>query len=294
MKTDVFIKLVSDKHTREEMAADIRQGFRAFRAFADRFTRFDPESELSRFNASEGGAVSPELFVLLRECARFHAVTGGVFDPSVLPALERLGYGGEKRVLVRTSPRLYPFRQLVFDEERRSVRKPKDLLIDLGGIGKGYIVDSVADELSKKYADGIVDAGGDMRIFGGDREQGLGHWAIDVEHPFAVSRSLATLLLSDCAVATSGISRKHWQKEGQRHHHLIDPSSSTSAKTGMNQVTVIASRAIAADVFAKTIFILGPGRGQVFASQHDIPALLVTGDGAVIRDPLFQQYEWKA
>jgi thiamine biosynthesis lipoprotein len=100
--------------------------------------------------------------------------------------------------------------------------------------------------------------------------------------------------LTDCAVATSGTSRKHWQKEGRPYHHLIDPLSGTSAETGARQATVIAPRAIEADVFAKTLFILGLERGQAFASDNDIPALFVAENGKVISNLSFQQYEWKA
>lgn len=293
MKTDVFIKLVSDVHTEEEMIMDIQLGFRAFREFAARFSRFKKESELSRFNASEGGAVSPELFSLLQASSRSHILTQGVFDPSILPALVEIGYGGaEDQPSASAQP--HSFEQLIFDETAQAVRKPKRLLIDLGGIGKGYIVDKVASRLMEKYEHGIVDAGGDMRIFGGDRGQDIDTWAIDVENPFDATQPLTTLLVTDCAVATSGISRKHWQKEGQKYHHLIDPFSGTSAETGMIQVTVIASQAIEADVFAKTLFILGLERGQKFASEKNIPALFVTADKKVIRNLLFQKYEWQA
>ena len=293
MKTDVFIRLFSDTYEQAEMDRDIAESFQSFREFAARFSRFKKESELSQFNASEGGKVSSELFSLLTASARFHSVTEGVFDPSVLPILEKIGYGGAADVQLSESAPMGSFAQLIFDEAEQSVHKPKNVFIDLGGIGKGYIVDKVACRLMEKYAHGIVDAGGDMRLFGSDRGQDIDSWAIDVENPFDTSRPLSTLLVTDCAVATSGSSRKHWQREGRAYHHLIDPSSGTSAATGLSQVTVIASSAMEADVFAKTLFILGLERGQVFASEKKIPALFVTEEKEVIRNPLMQEYEWK-
>lgn len=292
MKTNVFIKLISDRHTKVEMEADIRDSFLMFREFAARFTRFEPESELSRFNVSEGGAVDSELFSLFKECARFYELTNGVFDPSILPVLEAIGYAGAKNI--KTARKRHTFNKLIFDEKTKTVKKPKGLLLDLGGIGKGYAVDKVADRLSEKYANGIVDAGGDMRIFGGDHEQDLEYFAIDVENPFDVSRTLATLLLSDCAVATSGVSRKHWKRNGKEYHHIIDPFLGAHAQSGLNQVTVIAPVATEADVFAKTLFILGLRRGQKFASEKNIPALFVTDSNKIIRNHLFQKYEWQA
>lgn len=288
MKTDVFIKVFSDLCSQEERAQDIAQGFRMFRDFQKRFSRFENDSELSQFNASEGGEVSPELFSLLWECKRFFVSTNGVFDPSILPVLEKIGYGdSKKRVNGGT------FALLVFDKETQSVTKPQHMSIDLGGIGKGYIVDKVADTLSKKYQSGIVDAGGDMRLWGGDKEQVLDYFAIDVEDAFQLEKSATTLLLSDCAVATSGTNRRKWEFAGKDYHHIIDPATATSADSGIAQVTVIAGRAAEADVYAKTLLILGLERGLRFAQEKKIPALFITNTGERKSNDLFQAYEWK-
>lgn len=292
MKTDVFIKLFSNRHSQEEMGLDIASGFRMFYDFEAQFSRFIEKSELSCFNIGEGGKVSPEFFFLLKECARFYKLTSGIFDPGVLSTLEKIGYKGSAQSQV--SAENSSFAELSFDEAHQTVRKPKDLFIDLGGIGKGYIVDKVADFLSKKYANGIVDAGGDMRIFGSDRGQTLDYFAIDVEDPFDATRTLTTLLLSDSAVATSGINRRHWRQDGKKYHHIIDPLRKMSAETDVVQVTVIVPSATEADVLAKTLLILGATRGQRFAEEKNIPALFVTQDKQVIRNHLFQKYEWKA
>lgn len=291
MKTDVFIKLFSDTYSETEMRSDIDQSFQLFRDFETRFSRFRGESELASFNHSSGGTVSQEFFFLLNESKRFYEETGGVFDPSVLPVLEQIGYKGN--VISEIPTRKESFSRLVFDEMEQTVRKPRGLFIDLGGIGKGYIVDKVADKLSKKYTDGIVDAGGDMRVFGGDRDQHLDSFAIDVENSFNKTETSTTLILRDRAVATSGTNRRHWQYQGAHHHHIIDPTRATSAETDVVQVTVITSRAIEADVWAKTLLILGLEQGLVCAQEKNIPALFIGKDKKITRNSLFQQYEWK-
>lgn len=292
MKTDVFIKLFSDQYPKEEMDSDIARGFQMFRDFEAQFSRFSEESELSHFNRSEGGKVSLEFFSLLKKCVEFYESTEGIFDPSILSTLERIGYKGSPLPELSTKKGL--FSQLILNETDQTVQKPKDLLIDLGGIGKGYIVDKVADELSKKYTNGIVDAGGDMRVFGGDEEQRLDYFAIDVEDSFDTTKTLTTIMLSDCAVATSGINRRRWQYGGEDHHHIIDPAKETSVRTDVVQVTVVAPCATEADVFAKTLLILGLERGLAFAQERNIPALFVGENKQVTSNSLFQKYEWKA
>ncbi|MEI8096774.1 MAG: FAD:protein FMN transferase [Candidatus Moraniibacteriota bacterium] len=292
MKTDVFIKLFSDEYSKEEMQNDILHGFQMFRDFEARFSRFREQSELSLFNASEGGIVSEEFFLLMKACVHFHKLTGGIFDPCILPVLEKIGYKGSVLPVVSRNDGL--FSQLVFDEVNKTIQKPKDVFIDFGGIGKGYIVDKVADELSKKYTNGIVDAGGDIRAFGGDKEQALDYFAIDVEDFSDETKASTMVVLPNSAIATSGINRRNWHYKGEKHHHIIDPVQKTSAKTDVIQVTVIAPYAVEADVFAKTLLILGLEKGMVFAEKNRIPALFVGEDKKITTNSLFQKYEWKA
>jgi len=291
MKTDVFIKIFSQKHSQEEMQLDIEEAFQMFRDFESRFSRFKEESELSILNRLEEGEISEEFSDILQKSQKFYRETRGIFDPSILPVLEKIGYKGihssEENVYERK------FSDITVDISLRKVYKPKNLMLDFGGIGKGYIIDKVAQKLSKKYTDGIVDAGGDMRVFGGDRDQDLNYFLIDIEDSFHQTETLTTLILENCAVATSGINRRNWKYEGKMYHHIIDPEYETSAHSGLMQVTVIAEKAVEADVWAKTLFILGLEKGLAFAKEKNIQALFVSEDKQINRTPFFKNYEWK-
>lgn len=291
MKTDVFIEISSQEYAREEMMRDIALAFQMFRDFEARFSRFKADSELMLFNNSTGGKVSEELFLLLKKCAFFHKETGGVFDPSILPVLEKVGYKGSK--VAETKKMSDVFSELVFDEENTCVWKPEDVFIDFGGIGKGYIVDKVAEFLSKKYTNGIVDAGGDIMTFGGDETQHLDAFAVDIENPFDAEATLSMVLLSEMAIATSGLSRRHWIYEGKKEHHIIDPMTKASVASGVVQVSVILPNATMADVFAKTLLILGLEKGLHFSEEKHIPALFVSENKTITRNSFFKQYEWK-
>jgi len=292
MKTDVFVEIYSQIHTQEEMMRDVSLSFQMFRDFELSFSRFKETSELSLFNNSAGGKVSKEFFFLLQQCSFFHAETGGIFDPSILPILEKVGYNGSN--LPKTEKMGNVFSELLFDEVHQTVWKPKDVFIDLGGIGKGYIVDQVANFLSKKYTNGIVDAGGDIMTFGGDKSQELDTFAIDIESPFDEEETLSMVLLSEMAIATSGLSRRHWIHEGKKEHHIIDPTTKESVASGLVQVSVILPNATIADVFAKTLLILGLEKGLHFSEERKIPALFVSDNSTVTRNSFFKQYEWTA
>jgi thiamine biosynthesis lipoprotein len=299
MKTDVFVKVISSAESEAKMRKDVELAFQLFRGFDARFSRFLPASELSLFNASVGGCVSSELFMLLSQSSRWFRETNGVFDPSILPILESEGYSGsfgEAKFGVplghTETSGAYRFDSLSFDESALSIRKPINLRIDLGGIGKGYIVDRVADMLRKRYANFFVYAGGDIFASGRNAVEGYDFWAIDVENPLNES-IVTTLLLSDRAVATSGTNRRRWMIDDQEKHHLIDSRTSRSAETDLVSVSVVADSVEEADVWAKTLCILGFNKGTKIAEEKGIPSIFIGKDGKITANRYIQKFIWK-
>lgn len=298
MNTDVFVKIASSRISEDEMRADIHETFARFREFEKRFSRFIGGSELVRLNSSSGKRVSREMFDILERCALYYKETNGVFDPTVLRALEREGYrksfgsaafdsdDGTEEGAANTFARVKLLRK------DRTVHKPKYLTIDLGGIGKGYIVDRVTETLAQKYEHVFVCAGGDIRAVGVDKENGYDFWAVDVEESVSKSGSVATILLKGLAVATSGVNRRAWTVENQKKHHLIDPQTGKSAETDLISVTVVSETAEEADVRAKVLCISGLKKGLELAKKRKLAALFVDQAGKVTYTANIKQYLW--
>ena len=120
------------------------------------------------------------------------------------------------------------------------VQRPVGLRLDLNGVVKGRAVD---DALALLEGDGFVSAGGDLATRG----------ELVVALPAG-----GTVTLNSGALATSGIATRSWDREGgDRAHHLIDPSTGLPADVRWQAVTVCAGTCLAADVAAKTAFLLG-------------------------------------
>lgn len=298
MKTDVYVKIVSEHFPSAELETDLDTCFMMFRDFEARFSRFQEGNELARLNASEESVVSLELFDLLSQSRTFYEETSGRFDPSILPMLIREGYGASFGsigfgVPGAVSGKTSSFDTVSLDAKTLTVRKPESMKIDLGGIGKGYIVDRVADVLGKKYRDFVVDAGGDMYCAGRDVERDLRAWAIGVEDPMDLSRSLAMVALSDHAVATSGINRRKWAVDQSEKSHLIDPMSGKSVVGDIVSVTTIANTTLSADIYAKTLLLMGIERGMIFAKQKNLAVMFVEKSGGIKKNDLFETMLWK-
>lgn len=256
------------------------------RAFEARFSRFLPDSELSRLNVRTTSAVeaSREMCELVDESLRLHRITGGVFDPSMIDELEALGYDRSFEDVRDSSAVVSPkatgaaarFADVRVDHGSSTVSLPDCLRLDLGGIGKGYAVDRMAAMLRPSGA-ALVNAGGDIFAVGAGTEGG--GWAIGIEDPLDPAVLLSTVILRDQALATSSTVRRSWMQDGRRVHHVVDPRTRQPVCNGLLAVTVIAGTATEADVFAKTALILGWPDGGAFLDAQGAAGFFVGEDG---------------
>jgi len=260
-------------------------------------SRFLPDSELCALNRSGGRpfAASPLLFDVVAEACGWACVTDGVFDPTVLEALEDAGYDrdfaavrGGAAVLERPPTATGRWHDIAFDFDHDAITLPAGARIDLGGIGKGYTVDRAVEALPA-HVSAMVNAGGDLYA-SGDGPEGDG-WRVGVADPLAPDRDLAVVVVRDRGVATSGTMKRRWQAGGLAHHHLIDVESGAPSESDLISVTVIAGSATEADVLAKTALLLGSARGPRFIARHaDCATLAVTSAGTVIGSERFHEY----
>ncbi len=247
------------------------------------FSRFRPDSELSRLNgAGRPFIASPALFAALRRARVYWQVTDGWFDPAVGADLLAAGYDRsfapgalDRRTSARSAPPGARFGDVGLHPGTRRVTLPQRVQVDAGGFVKGWTVDAAAALLPDTAA---LDAGGDAVLRGaGHDERG---WLVDVEDPRRAGRVLLTLSLRDRAVATSGANRRRWLVGGRERHHLIDPRTHQPSRSDLLQVTVVADTAEGAEVLAKVAFLRGLDDGLRFLDRFDgIGAVLVRRDG---------------
>ncbi len=252
--------------------------------FEARWSRFRSSSELCALNAAAGSWVrlSPPTLALVSLAVRAWEVTGGLFDPTVLPALESVGYRhsfGASRPESPAEPMPEPTPGCAGIEFRRDmVRLPHGVRIDLGGIGKGYAADLIVTELIAAGAEGVsANLGGDLRVAG--TAPGAQPWAVAVADEHFPDFDIAHVALAEGAVATSTRLRRRWQQHRRDRHHLIDPRTGTSTSNDVDSVTVIAGEAYWAEVLAKAALIAGATTGTAVLEKWGVAGLIVTEDG---------------
>lgn len=252
-------------------------------------SRFDPESDLSRLNAADGRwtAVDRRLVESLRLALRAREATGGIFDPTILPALVAAGYDRTFTELAPRPPRRpegwHAGAEIEVDEENGRARLERGAAVDLGGIGKGYGAGRALLAIRRSRPDGegaLVDLGGDLALFGEPPERGP--WRIAVADPHEPGRTTATLHLHGGGVATSGRNLRRFGPGG-RLHHLIDPSTGEPARPGPLAVTVVAPEPAEAEAHATALAMLPPQAAAAHVAAHaHLSAIYVPREGRVL------------
>lgn len=225
-------------------------------------SRFRESSELCRLNRDGRIEAGPDLARVVSLSLEARSATGGLFDPTVHDAVVAAGYDR-------------PFAELPHDVsavgqtgtvdcggavrvDGLTIELEPGTHLDLGGIGKGYAVDRVAEQLAM-HGPCLVNAGGDLTVRGGS-------WPVRVTDEI-------TLELTRGAIATSGSDRRRWRSGGEEKHHLIDPASGRPAESEYLRVTVVGETAVQAEVLAKVAFLGG---------EMDAPRVLVMTDGRTL------------
>jgi thiamine biosynthesis lipoprotein len=284
MGTDVQVVVVGGRPGLVDMAGPFIDDLERL------WSRFLPDSEVSRMNAGAGSVVpvSPETLALVERALRGARVTGGRYDPTVLGALLRAGYDRTFVSLADGRPTSRSmltsgWERIVVDRRASSVTLPTGVGFDGGGIGKGYAADLLVDALIAAGAAGAcVSVGGDLRAEG--EPPGPEPWTITIEHPARVEPA-ALVGLRSGAVATSTRTRRTWGAPEDRRHHLIDPTTGQPARTGVLSATAIAAEAWQAEVLAKAAFLGGVARGLDLLVAAGADGLIVDDDGEVCGTP---------
>jgi len=237
--------------------AQLADGEQWVREMGARLTRFSPHSELSLINDSAGRwvEVSAETEQVLRESLRAYDLSAGLVNVAVLPAMLAIGYTrplaeGPAAATYTVACPAPPVIDVLTVRGGR-VRLEPGCGLDLGGVAKGWMADRLVDRLGGNV---VANIGGDLRAAGlGPNGDG-----------WPVGFAGATVMLRDQGAATSSVRRRRWGDL----HHLIDPRTGRPARSGVQEVSVVARTGLEAEVVAKTALLLGPEIGAAYCAAH--------------------------
>jgi FAD:protein FMN transferase len=286
---------VATEQTHVEPAARAAERVgRRVTAWANRLTRFSESSDLARLNADSAttARVRPTLGSALNWAYDACAHSGGVVDVTLLDARLAAEEGGSAAAAGAEAPTIRTDQawSLRCVGRHVEVQRRAGVRFDLDGVAKGWLADR-ASWLLSDWPGAYVDADGDIAL----AAAGGVEWLIDVVDPRSDDvQPLTTLRFRGthgwrrtAGVATSGTSVHRWRHaDGESAHHLIDPRTRQSARTDVEQATVVAPTAREAEVIAKAAVILGSRDGARFLARSAAhAAVLLLESGALVTTP---------
>lgn len=261
----------------------IDRAFERMQEVTDKFNAHNPDSPLYAFNQNGTPIKDEEILKVVKIALDISKQSEGAFDITVYPLVKLWGFYDEDPNQMPPPDKITEvlshlgYKHLIFANGELK-RDNKNILIDLGGIAKGYVVGQGIEELKKAGVNSaIIQAGGDLYALGHKKGK---PWKIGIRHP-RKEGILGYIEVVDRAVMGSGDYERFFIKGGKRYGHIIDPKTGYPAKEAIG-VTVIYPDPAAADAWGPALSILGPAGLKIIEKIPGMEAVIVTGSGKIL------------
>ena len=263
----------------------------------DSMSTYQADSTISKFNQLGKDtpiAIDADFSHVLEASRQVYELSGGAFDPTVMPLIETWGFGSTMTVERLQNPptaleiaqakALVDFKSVI--QKEQSIYKTKDgVELDFSAVAKGYGVDVIADVLRDNYQirNYMVEIGGEVATSGVSAQQQP--WQIAIDAPIEGSTVSARQTMavirqpinngSTMSLATSGNYRNSVVFDGKHYSHTIDPTTGEPIVGGAPSVTVAAETVALADAWATALTAMPYEKALATAKEHNIATLFV-------------------
>lgn len=280
---------IYDKPSEEAFSA----AFARLREIEQKMTLHSETSEIAHINHKSGiepVAVSSDTFAVIKKAVEIAQASGGAFDPTIGPLVQAWDIGGDnpRRPTEEEIQSLLPlvdYRQVVLDDQQQSVfLKQQGMVLDLGGIAKGYAADQAAEVLrSHGVQQAIVNLGGNVLVLGRKPDGSL--WRIGVQDPEQDRGAYAIIVqLEDTSLVTSGPYERFLIVEGETYHHILDTTTGYPVDSDFTSASIITHSSLLADALSTSVYALGYEKGMALINSfEDVEAIFFTADHQILQ-----------
>lgn len=233
--------------------------------------------------------VDESTYHLIEKGIYYSKLTSGAFDLTIGPIVKLWDIGFPSARIPSNSEiqeklSLVDYRLITLDEANHSVYLNKrGMCLDLGGIGKGYAADEVAQLLKNAGVQrALINLGGNIYALGDkpSREP----WTIGIQNPFSSrGNTIGTIHITNQSVVTSGIYERYiTDKDGTTYHHILNPDTGYPFTNDIAGVTIVSDFSTDGDALSTAAFALGVENGLSFIEKlNGIDAIFITTDKKV-------------
>lgn len=290
MGTLVTLKVFDRDADKSSRAAD--KAFARIREIESLMSLNIEDSQVNNINEWAGirpVEVSHDTLKVVEKGIYYGQLSEGLFDITVGPLARLWGIGTENPQIpgstrINNALGLVDYRDVEINQETKEIfLKRPGMVIDLGGIAKGYAADEAKKVLMAEGIEhAIINLGGNVLTVGPKHDGGP--WNIGIKDPYNPNGSLLGFVrIQDKTVVTSGDYERYFEKDGKRYHHILNPYTGFPGNNEIKGVTLIAHSSFDADALSTTVFLLGVEKGmQLVESLDGIEAVAITRDRQVV------------
>ncbi|MEP6756911.1 MAG: FAD:protein FMN transferase [Chthonomonadales bacterium] len=277
----VDVRIVLYAATEDKAVSAASAAFERFAQLDDIMSDYRANSELMQLCAQAGGPpvkVSDTLYRVLERSQSVAQLSNGAFDVTCSPVVKLWRIARKAKSMPPTDDlkkalKLVSWKNLVLDPKAMTAMLLiPGMLLDLGGIGKGY-GDDCAQEVLKKHGikSALVEAGGDIVV--SDPPPGKKGWLVRIDTGGKML-SETDLTFSNAAISTSGDTEQFVEIGGVRYSHIVDPHTGLGL-TNRIAVTVVAANGLTSDSLTKVVSVLGPDRARETLKHFNVKKIYV-------------------
>lgn len=219
--------------------------------FDKHYSRFRDDSMVMNMSKAIGQYKLPDdASTMMTFYLKLYTLTGGLFTPLIGQTLVDAGYDAKYTLDTKTDgpvtkPVTWPL-ALDYNTEKNMLNIKQPVLLDFGGIGKGYLIDIIGKVLKENGIEHFcIDAGGDILHFGNEPLH------IGLEHPENIKQVIGTIYIQNQSICGSAGNRRAWKN----FHHIINPNTGEASRNILAS-WVIAPDTIKADALATCLFFV--------------------------------------
>lgn len=232
--------------------------------------------------------VDYDTYTVIKKGLEYAKLSNGLFDISVGPIVKLWNIGlPEAKVPTQeeidSRIPLVGYSDVELNDEENSVfLKRQGMMIDLGGVAKGYTADVISDILTEEgVKSAIIDLGGN--IFAHGLKVDGSTWRIGIQNPFSDRGDIiGTITVKNKSIVTSGIYERYIEKDGIKYHHILSPKTGYPYENEIAGITIISDKSSDGDALSTSVFAMGVEEGMKFINtQEGIDAIFVTKDNKI-------------
>src|SRR3989339_1663064 len=250
------------------------------------YQKNSPINLLNKYAGINTQQVPFETFQLIKRAIEYSKKYEQLFDITIGPITDVWGFNSDKEIKIPSKHildsllKLVDYRNIILNEKDTSVYlSNKGMMLDLGGIAKGFAVDRASAVLKEFGINNfLINAGGDICVSGKNSKNDL--WSIGIKHPRKTDSLLASFKATNTCIATSGDYERYADINGKRYHHILYPNTGMPGWKSQS-VTVLFSTTEEATILAKYIFLLGHEIFEKLSLSKKVKYLIVDDKGKI-------------